>query len=288
MRAATLLLVWTALRLPAFAADSITLLDWNIDRGMKLDAIAAAIARERPDVCLLQEVDLHARRTAKRDIARELAERLGLQYVFGPEFQELAQGSPDEPAVQGQAVLTSLPILASRVLRFERQSGFWKPRFLLPRAFQRRLGGRSALVVELAFAGRTLVIYNTHLESKSRDATRLAQLDEILADARRYPPETPILIGGDLNTFMPHSALLVRLRQAGFRSSAEESRQRTHRIGTLDWMFIRGPVRFEGGGVLRTARGSDHFPIVARLVFPAPAEPTAPASIGRSRPYPSR
>src|ERR1700730_7205117 len=87
-----------------------TILDWNIDRGKHLDEIQEEIRRSKPDLCIFQEVDLSARRTHGQDVAKELAEAFRMNYVFAPEFQELSQGTPDEPAYHGQALLTTLPI----------------------------------------------------------------------------------------------------------------------------------------------------------------------------------
>jgi endonuclease/exonuclease/phosphatase family metal-dependent hydrolase len=243
-----------------------TVLNWNIDRGKHLDDIKEQIRQHKPDLCVFQEVDLGARRTQGRDVARELAEAFSMNYVFASEFQELSQGTPEDPAYHGQALLTTLPIRSSRMLRFEHQSGFWKPRRLLISTLpllQRREGGRVALIAELDNGGKPLVIYNLHLESKWMEHLRQQQLEEVLDDAKRYSPETPVIIAGDLNTLTLHSAMIPRLRQAGFRSAFGDQRIRTHIIiGALDWVFMRGPIECERGQVLRGVHGSDHFPII--------------------------
>src|SRR5438132_2354653 len=125
-------------------ATELKVLDWNIDRGTQLDRIASGMSSQQPDLAILQEVDLNARRSGSQDIAQELAKRLNLNYVFATEFQELGQSTSGEPAYHGQAILTSLPIRSTRAIRFESQSGFWKPHPYLPQwgLFQRRLGGR--------------------------------------------------------------------------------------------------------------------------------------------------
>lgn len=240
------------------------ILDWNIDRGKNLDDIKDQIRQLKPDVCIFQEVDLDARRTHGTDVAKELAQTFGMNYVFAPEFQELGQGTAEDPAFHGQALLTTLPVRSSRLIRFQHQSGFWKPRRLLISSLpllQRREGGRVALVAELDNGGKPLVVYNLHLESKGTGELRLQQLDEVLDDARRYPQETPIIIAGDFNSFTSHSSLIPRLREARFRNVLGDQRVRTHLIaGALDWIFVRGSIECERGQVLRV-HGSDHFPI---------------------------
>jgi endonuclease/exonuclease/phosphatase family metal-dependent hydrolase len=243
-------------------------LNWNIDRGKHLNEIKAQIQQLKPDLCIFQEVDLGARRTHGEDVAKELAEAFGMNYVFAPEFQELGQGTAEDPAYHGQALLTTLAVRSSRMIRFEHQSGFWKPRRLLISSvplLQRREGGRVALVAELDNGGKPLVVYNLHLESKGTGQLRLEQLEEVLADAQRYPAQTPIIIAGDFNSFTFHSSLIPRLRQAGFRSVLGDQRVRTHVIaGALDWIFVKGSIESEHGQVLHVP-GSDHFPITVEV-----------------------
>jgi len=243
-----------------------TIFDWNIDRGKDLDDIEGQMRKLNPDLCIFQEVDLDARRSGGIDVAKRLAEKFRMNYVFAPEFEELSQGTPERPAYHGQALLTKLPIRSSRMLRFANQSGFWKPRRLLNSSkplWQRREGGRIALITELDNGGKPLVIYNLHLESRGNDHLRLLQLEEVLDDAKRYPPETSVIIAGDLNTKTAHSALIPRMREAGYRSAFGDRRVRTHiLIGALDWVFVRGPIEFQHEDVLRGVDGSDHFPVM--------------------------
>jgi len=255
---------------PATHKTELTLLDWNIDRGTRLDQIAAGMESQKPDLAILQEVDLNARRSDFKDVAQELAKRLNMNFAFAPEFQELGQSSSDQPAFHGQAILTSLPIRSSRLLRFELQSGFWKPQPFLPKwaLFQRRLGGRVALISELEFNNGILVVYNLHLESRSGGRIQYAQLQEVLKDTQKYPRDTPIVIAGDFNTKYPHSIGEVTklMRDSGYESALGERHARTHVIiGDLDWIFARSPIALSGGKVLKELHGSDHFAVSAQV-----------------------
>jgi endonuclease/exonuclease/phosphatase family metal-dependent hydrolase len=258
----------------AFPSDSevgsdIRIGTWNIDRGYRLSKVIAALQGIAPDICLLQEVDLHDRRTGNRDVAREIASALGRNYAFGIEFQELSQGVSGRAAFHGQATLSRFPIIASRVLRFKRQSGFWNPKFTIPNVplFQRRIGGRIALVTELSINGKLLVVYNAHLESRSGGLIQDAQLHEILDDLKRYPANTPVIIGGDLNSKYHPARVLKGLERENFRSVLGERLQRTHIIiGVLDWIFVRGPFTIESGSVVRGTHASDHDLVQGMLV----------------------
>lgn len=250
------------------SGNSLRLMSWNIDRGYGFDGIMSLLRDKQPDLCLLQEVDLHAHRTKDRDVARELAKTLGYNYSFGTEFQEMSQGVNEQPAYQGQATLSRWPVIKSRIIRFQRQSSWWKPHRVIPNVafFQRRLGGRVALVTDLSVNGVPVVVYNLHLESRSGGAIQGAQLDEVLADLKNYPPGTAAIIGGDLNSKYNPTSVRHYLEKQGFQSVLGERLARTHVIiGYLDWIFYRGPWKVEEGKVIRGSHASDHDPILAEL-----------------------
>ena len=170
---------------------TIRVVDWNINRGLRLPEITEFLAAQRADVLTLQEVDLNAKRTHGLNVAEHLARKLGMNYVFGREFEELTQGSRTSPAYHGQATLSRWRLKDSRLIRFRSQSGFWRPRWFLPRTepFQERLGGRIALVTEVDLAqGQVVIVYNVHLESRGNDDLRLSQLEEVLTDASTCRP----------------------------------------------------------------------------------------------------
>lgn len=91
---------------------------WNIERGLQLDLMKQALlepgkfeetidagkqrteaqrvrireqaeALREADILVLNEVDLGMKRTDYRDVAREMAETLGMNYVYGVEFVEV-------------------------------------------------------------------------------------------------------------------------------------------------------------------------------------------------------
>jgi endonuclease/exonuclease/phosphatase family metal-dependent hydrolase len=255
----------------------IRIVTWNIDRGSRLDDVTEELRKSRADLCLLQEVDWNAARSEAKDVAFELAERLGMNASYGIEFEELSQERDGHPACIGQATLTRLPLRQSRVLRFKRQSTFWQPHRWLPSALpmmQRRLGSRIVLVTELQFAGQLLAVYNPHLESRSMGLIQTEQLDEILGDlAQRYPAGTNAMIAGDINSKYFPSVFLHKLEKPGFRSALGERIERTHKIAmALDWIFVRGPFTLEEGTVKRSAKASDHYPIMARMISKGAAQ----------------
>jgi len=255
--------------------DSIRVLNWNINRGLQLQRVVEFLSSVKADLLLLQESDLNARRTHRLNIAKEIARKLQMNYVFGREFQELTQGSRASPAYHGQATLSRWPLSNSRIIRFQKQSNFWRPHWFLPEIepFQERIGGRLALVCDANIAGKTIVTYNLHLESRGDDALRGSQLDETLNDARRYDGNTPIVLAGDLNLDVSGGPAATAISRAQFQDAlANQHRPTTpHSFldpgRVIDWIFTRGPVRPSRPQVHHSVSVSDHYPLSITLSF---------------------
>ncbi len=233
------------------------------------------LLRARADIILMQEADLNARRTHHLNIAREISQRLQLNYVFGREFQELTQGTRASPAFHGQATLSRWPLSSPRIIRFDRQSNFWRPHWFIPEIdpFQERLGGRIALVSDVSIAAKTIITYNLHLESKGDDQLRESQLAEALRDARQYSAATPVLLAGDFNLDASGGNTAAAIRQSQFQDAFSNHHAATTPNNFLedgraiDWMFSRGPVRPEQPQVHRSVTASDHYPLSITLYF---------------------
>ena len=261
--------------------QTIRVVNWNIDRGLRLSEIAAFLESQQADLLTLQEVDLNARRTGRRNVAEELARRLGMNYIFGREFEELTQGSRTSPAYHGQTTLSRWRLKNPRIIRFRAQSEFWRPRWFLPRTapFQERLGGRIALATDVDAPGRTLTVYNLHLESRGDERLRVAQLTEVLNDAAlddaaMFAPQRPALIAGDLNFDISARDIAALVERKGFRNVFQGSRSPTRPAHTLfgnpraiDWALVSGPVSTARRRVHATVNASDHYPLSFTLEF---------------------
>jgi endonuclease/exonuclease/phosphatase family metal-dependent hydrolase len=263
-------------RLVLIPPDSIRVVNWNINRGLRLQGVIEFLASAKADVVLLQESDLNARRTHHLNVAKEIAQKLQMNYVFGREFQELTQGSRASPAYHGQATLSRWPLSNSRILRFQKQSDFWRPRWFLPEIepFQERIGGRLAQVCETNIAGKKLVTYNVHLESKGDDALRCSQIEETLEDARRYEAGTPIVLAGDFNFDVSGGSASTAISQAQFQDAFANQHVPTtpHSFlepgRSIDWIFIRGPIHATSASVHSSISASDHYPLSVVLSLP--------------------
>ena len=147
---------------------------WNIERGVKFEAVQSVLGELDADVVLLQEVDRFCSRSDDRDVARELAVQLRMNYVTAGEFQEIGEGRRDRPCVSGQAILSRLPITDATTVRFEdirRRSNGGSTR--------RSLGAAAALR-----CGREPPVrcsYSVHLESGADEQRRANQVRDIVA-----------------------------------------------------------------------------------------------------------
>jgi endonuclease/exonuclease/phosphatase family metal-dependent hydrolase len=255
--------------------SSLKIVNWNINRGLQLQKVIQFLAGAKPDVVLLQECDLNARRTHHLNIAREIAQQLQLNYVFGREFQELTQGSRRSPAYHGQSTLSRWPLSNSRILRFQKQSNFWRPHWFIPEIdpFQERIGGRLALISEVDLGGKKIVTYNLHLESRGEDGLREYQIEEALQDARQYGADTPVLMAGDFNMNVSVGIPAVSIREAKFHDAFVNQHLATTPGSffedgrVIDWVFLRGPVRPSQPQVCRSISASDHYPLSVTLTF---------------------
>lgn len=261
--------------------EPLKVVTWNIERGSEYDQILAVLRTLDADVLLLQEVDRFCGRTGYRDIARDLAVALDLNWVAAGEFQEIGEARDGRAALHGQAILSKFPIEKAGVLRFAAQARWrWSINPVQPRR-----GGRIAL--EARTGG--LLVYNTHIESGGRHSVKQRQIAEILThQARAAAQGTPVVIGGDFNNGpILHSSMFGYLTAAAFADCLGDLGQRgPTSLGQrhpIDWIFVKN-VKPVHGRVVDAASASDHSPLIAALAVlaavPASKPVVAPALVG--------
>lgn len=258
-----------------FPPESVRVVSWNINRGLHLNRVIEFLAGIKADILLLQEADQNARRTHHTNVAKEIAQKLRMNYAFGREFQELTQGSRTSPAYHGQVTLSRWPLSNCRIIRFEEQTNFWRPHWFLPEIppFQERVGGRLALVTEAKVGERTVVTYNLHLESRGEDRLRCSQLGEVLTDVQRYQPNTAAVVAGDFNLDASSSPAADALKRGDFLDALANRHAPTkphsffEQGKIIDWIFVRQPMRPSAAQVHRSVSASDHYPLSADLTL---------------------
>ena len=172
------------------------ILVFNMERGVHLAEIADFL-RDCPgvrpfDVILANELDDGCARSGNRDTARELAEAFGLNYVYGLEFIELVDPA-NVRGFHGNAVFSRWPIKRARTLRLPEQYNWYFDR-------QRRIGGRCAVLAEIDIGGRSVGVASVHLENRTHDEGRAAQMKAVRDAAGEMFPGMPVILGGDMNT----------------------------------------------------------------------------------------
>ena len=194
-------------RLPA----NLTVAAWNVERCLFPEDSAALLGRYQPDLVLLSEMDCGMARTGQRNTTAVVAAELGMHYAFGVEFYEMDLGSPIERDLSkddhnmfgwhGNALLSSAPFTDLALFRLD-DRGHW---FVVDGDHtsdpnQPRLGTRMAIAARVETSAGSLCVVSTHLESNADATYRHEQFALLLSQIDTFAGDSPILIGGDLNT----------------------------------------------------------------------------------------
>lgn len=188
----------------------ISVVTWNIERCLFPEETAAHLGPFAPDIVLLSEVDDGMARTGQRHTTQDMANALGMTYAFGVEFHELDLGGPTERAFctdsfnargwHGNAILSAVPFEKVTMIRLDDHGHWFASDGGAADPDQPRVGGRIALVAVVLTVSGPLCVVSTHLESNAGAAHREIQFDILMDAIDAFAPDTPVLIGGDLNT----------------------------------------------------------------------------------------
>jgi endonuclease/exonuclease/phosphatase family metal-dependent hydrolase len=267
---------------------------WNLERCLYPEASAAMLRQHGVSLSLLSEVDHGLHRTGQRHTTRDVAAALGHNYGFALEFLELAVmpapfAMPDNPehnrlGFHGNGFTAALPCRDPVVIRFGAEADW----FVEPKGGQKRIGNRMAVAATFTHEGRDFVGCAVHLESRSDFAGRARQMAQLLDALDAYADALPVVLGGDLNTYVEATVGLDDAREMLFAESAARgydwracnlaattTRPSTWSPGAgtrqLDWFCTRGfrasapavvPALGPDGTVL-----TDHDLILATLHF---------------------
>ncbi len=190
---------------PGTPLESARVVFWNAERLKYLKPSIELLEATGADAFLLCELDLGMARSGNVDTTAELARGLGAGYLFGVEFVELDLGDARErrwhagaqnlAGLHGAALASERPLHRPALLRLEISGRWFAPAF-----GERRVGGRMALMAELALAGANVLLVSVHYESHTDAPDRLAQTRDLLDAIDRHASGLPVLIGGDFNT----------------------------------------------------------------------------------------
>ena len=216
------------------------------------------------DIIAIQEIEaLEREKTPRIEI---IARRCGFYCVYAPARNEKRQGSR---ATHGLAILSKHPLSDIDV--------FELPRYELGPKTRRRI----CVTAKANIGGEQVRIYNAHLDTRITAAERIAQLEPIVRDAKRYPDER-VIIAGDINTipslrFQRSSLPLWRLgqrvvidaymRENGYAFPSLGRKEYTMRSGIkmmLDAVYAKN-LSIQDSAIEYDIKSSDHFPLVARI-----------------------
>lgn len=215
--------------------------------------IAEVIALYGADIICLQELDIRLLRSGGEDQAREIADRLNMEFHFYPSLRLEEEGE------YGNAVLTRFPLRAIKAGELPTLPG------------RRDVEQRGALWVKVTVGGRDLNIITTHLGLSRQE--RLAQTEELLGPAWTGSVECrpPIILCGDMNA-LRFSRVYRRFAAAfvdacgGKIWKAAKTWHSRFPLLRIDHVFLSPDVTVEKLVVPRTKLtrlASDHLPVVA-------------------------
>lgn len=232
------------------APVEITVLSYNIGghtalvRGGHVAAVAALIARERPDVVALQEVHRLTWQSRFRDQAAQIAADTGLALQYGPSFRALG-------GEFGNAVLVRGRVLRGEVVKLP---SFGEPRSLLRTTAEVR--------------GLELDVYATHLTAWGGLNRRTRALQASCLAEQVHRSRRPFVFCGDLNAEPTAADLGAVTANARMRLCGAPDEPTHALLGRrLDYIFSDPRFELLEARVLREGP-SDHWPVLARLRWP--------------------
>jgi endonuclease/exonuclease/phosphatase family metal-dependent hydrolase len=167
--------------------DRLRLVQWNIQQGKAWGALSHAIETEprlrEADIMTLNEVDIGTARSQNRNVIREIAGRLGLDWVFVANYLELTKGlGPDrlvpgenEIGLHGLAILSRWPIQEAEAGEIPECHDYF--RFIE----EKRYGTRRLLWARIAHPLGPFIVATTHLEVRNTPKCRARQMRAALA-----------------------------------------------------------------------------------------------------------
>ncbi len=192
---------------------------WNVERGTQfhgqVEALRTHPVLREADVLLLTETDSGMVRSGNRNVARDLASALGMQYAFVPCYLNLTKGSGIEQDLEGantlglhgNAILSRYPMGNIRPIFLENGVDIMASR-------EKRIGRQAAIAADILFPNATMTAVSVHLDAQSTQRHRYLQLRDVLdtlpshAAFQSHPSHAAfqshdrkgVVIGGDWNT----------------------------------------------------------------------------------------
>ena len=181
--------------LPARSSSgAFRVVELNLAGGARFEEIARCLGRAPladASVILLCEADWRTARSGRREVAAELAVRLGMSMAYLPEFGRRNRGD-EKMAFMGNAILSAAPLEEVHAIAMpDPHPGDSRN---LRRGYE---GGFTGLAARAKFGAASLWIGVAHLHSRCAPAGRAAQIGGYLDS---FPKDGRAIFGGDLNS----------------------------------------------------------------------------------------
>ncbi len=237
------------------AASELNVLSYNIHHAnppsktgfIDLEAIAGVIRESKADVVMLQEVDVHTRRSGDVDQAQVLGKRLGMHAYF-------VKAIDHDGGAYGVAILSKLPLEN-------------KKRIPLPLDSQKPGEPRVLGTAEIQLKnGQRVTVACTHLDAQKTSLSR--ELQAAALQKTLHEEKGTLILAGDFNDVIT-SKTMALLRQ-DFRLTCQDCPptipvEKPEK--TIDFILMKGPVAVKQHRVIKETYASDHLPLWARLVI---------------------
>jgi hypothetical protein len=172
----------------------ISVVVWNANRGKYWLHASEILGSLKPDIIILNEMDIGMARTAQQHTTRNLAYTMGMNYAWGLEFLELTNGNKEEQkmtmgasnsqGLHGNAILSKFPLSQGKILR-NAVGEFFSNIKMSANAFgaENRLGGRMILLAKVNLGSRSLIVGSVNrLKGLGREIKNyLGKQDAIIA-----------------------------------------------------------------------------------------------------------
>ncbi len=201
-------------------------------------------------ILALQEVDRRKKRTGHSNVAKLMADELGMHYAWAAP----PAAKPSDEEETGVAILSAYPLSEAR-------------RIVLPHEGPNKRR-RVAIGATVELPDQKWRVYSVHAETRISVDKKLEQFKAILQDLAQYPATMPAIVMGDLNTWQANAdtKTIKLFTEAGMRTPFGGHSTFKRRIlimpieFRLDWVWLRG-LEAASYGIDREVKVSDHWPL---------------------------
>lgn len=243
--------------LPAEEQLQLRVLCYNIHYGQGMDGkydiarLAKVIAKQKPDIVALQEIDVGVKRSGLVHQARELGKLTGMQVRFGPTQHY-------EGGLFGNGVLTNFPIRDVHIQPLP-YTASTPEKTTYPR-------GAIATILELP-NGRELKFISTHFQHNMAED----RVQEAKAINRYFvDDQLPAILAGDMNATPEAEPIQILQSQwkNAMNAAQTPSAPSVNPRSRIDYIFFRGTsLKMVHTEVIAEQMASDHRPVLAVFEF---------------------